>query len=99
MTLPDHGERDVVDQDGLAGCVGRTAKAPLAVAQADDRDRRRARAIVAANEQTARSGGHRQTLKEVTRHVFPRGELRRALDHHVQISRPVVREEAGQHGF
>ncbi len=95
----DHGERDVVDQDGLAYRVRRTAKAPLAIAHADDGDGRRTGAIVPAKKQTARSGRHRQPLKEVARHIFPRGELGHAFDRYVQISSPVVCEEAGQHGF
>ena len=43
---PDHGERHVVDENLLPGGVGGIAEAPLAVAQAEDRDRRGAGAIV-----------------------------------------------------
>ena len=71
----DHRERHVVDQNRLPGRAGGIAEAPLAVAHAEDRDRRRAGAIVVGDDQTARRGRHREPAKEVAGDVLA---LRRA---------------------
>ena len=51
-----YGERDVVDEDGLADRAGRVAESPFAECVAQYGDRRCAHAIVVRNNQAARSG-------------------------------------------
>ena len=93
---PDHRERHVVDQNRLPGGACGIAETPLAVAQAQDRDRRGAGAIVVGEDQAARRGRHREPAKEVAGDVLALSELRLAFDHHVHAAGRFVREEAGQ---
>ena len=65
-------------EDRLPDGAGGTAEAPLAVAHAEDRDRRGAGAIVVGENQTARGRQHREPAKEVAGHVLALGELRLA---------------------
>ena len=88
----DHGERHVVDENRLSDRGGRAAEAPLAVAGAQDRDRRGAGAIVVGKNETPRRGYDRQPAEEAAGDVLALRELRLALDQHVQTARRLVRE-------
>ncbi len=87
-------ERNVIDQDILAGRTRCVAETPLTKCKTQDRDRRCSNPIVIRSNQTPGSRRHLKSAEIVPGDELTAGLLCLGFHHHVDLARGIVSEHA-----
>ena len=92
----NHGEWDVIDQNGLTHGSRCSAETFLAETDIEDSDRGRARTVVIGNDEAASGGTDAEPTKVISGYIFAAGNFSLTVDHQIQALGRVVGEDTGE---